>query len=35
MGGWYIYIKTLNKNYALNFRTNWDNEKNINQSSKK
>lgn len=26
MGGWYIYIKTLKKDYALNFRTNWKNE---------
>jgi hypothetical protein len=26
MGGWYIYIKTLHKDYALNFKTNWKNE---------
>lgn len=23
MGGWYIYIITLKKDYAINFRTNW------------
>ena len=26
MGGWYIYIKTLKKDYPLNFRTNWRNQ---------
>lgn len=26
MGGWYIYIKTIHKDYSLNFRANWKNE---------
>jgi hypothetical protein len=34
-GGWYIYIKTLKENYALNFRNNCRNEELHNSIIKK